>query len=304
MEAMNYLRYDLWSATSSNILMKYIWEKTDSAVDTFTEYQDVIRTDLIGALKTDYDAANSNTNRVAAYTKWARKLDATWVACKLYETSFDWNGGTLGTNGYLGRVNARQESSSKTGAHWFYYWTNKIEDTTNYNTTSSFTVLQAALDAIIPELLKKTMSDTNKQTVSTHFANTMFEFLKYQMKKVDSGKETNYLKALGQGWTASTNTTFGYSKNEHIVNSLVDATADWTGVVSTLAYGATKNFHYKALTNACAIRRSKDTNLWPGYAAGAPDDDKIDHFPMYQAVLDLVAATTGVATTGDAAWKA
>lgn len=123
------------------------------------------------------------------------------------------------------------------------------------------------------------------------------------MKKVDSGKETNYLKALGQGWTAGTNTSFGYSKNEHIVNSLVDATADWTGVVSTLAYDAAKNFHYKALTNACAIRRSKDANLWPGYVNGANDNDKIDHFPMYKAVLDLVAASTGVLTTGDAAWK-
>jgi len=149
MEAINFLRYDLWG---TSILDTHIWIDTAN-MNSFTKYQNVVRTNLMAGLKTDYDAAGDGAAKVAAYTKWARKVDSTFVACMLYNDTFTY-AGTLGT------VTARSQTNSKYNAHWFYYWTTKIEDTSNYNTGSSFTVLQAALDAMVPELLKKTMNNT------------------------------------------------------------------------------------------------------------------------------------------------
>lgn len=127
----------------------------------------------------------------------------------------------------------------------------------------------------------------------------MYEFLKYQMKKTDNGKETVYIAALGGGWAAATNTSFGYSATENISKALTDAAADWTSVASTGAYAATTNFYYRALTDACTARRSTG---WPAYNGGT-DADGINHYPMYKTRVDAVGNTAGVGTTGDAAWK-
>jgi hypothetical protein len=136
----------------------------------------------------------------------------------------------------------------------------------------------------------------------TKFKDIMYDFLKYQMKKTESGKETVYLKALG-GSNAGTNITRGYHKDEVIANALADASSDWTNVVSTGAYDASTNFYYKALTNACVYRKTKDSTAFPGYVA-LDDNDAIAYYDMYKNVLDTVGASAGVATTGDAAWKA
>jgi hypothetical protein len=93
-------------------------------MDTFPKYQNVFKTNLMTALKTDYDtadAASNAANKVAAYTNWARKIDASATACRLYEGSFDWTASTG-----LGTFNARGQSNSKPNAHWLWYFTDKI----------------------------------------------------------------------------------------------------------------------------------------------------------------------------------
>lgn len=280
MEAVNYLRYDLYGGT---ILKTSVWDKT-SSMDTFDKYQNTIKTELMGPLLTQYTAAGDDTARVKAYSVFRRKVDSLFIACKLFELNIS-GAGTAG----LGSMNFRATSNSKTNAYWFYQWSLIL---TNDTYTTDYTVIDAEETKIIAELLKNTpVTGTIVDSVSK----IMYDYLKYRMKNKDSGKETTYTKALGGSWTKDTNNTFGYAIKENITKALADATADWTSVSAAGDYDASTNFLYIALTNACNLRGSSTMR---NYNNGS-DDPIFRDYGFYKTAVDQVKAKGG-----DGAWKA
>jgi hypothetical protein len=186
MESVNYLRFDLFESTA------YKTTILDNAASmaTFAQYQNVVKTNLMNDLATEFAAAGNGTDKVAAYDKWARKVDESYIACRILGDIGNISGAfTHAVTHYGTWPLSSNETNGKSYARWFYQWTYiDLEDTTGgsriNNVSGSFVSadLRTCLDKAMEGLRTYTMTSTQKDALHEGLRKCMYFWLDRKIK--------------------------------------------------------------------------------------------------------------------------
>lgn len=213
MESVNYLRFDLYE---SNLYKVDVLNNAGN-MDTFAKYQNVVKANLMDKLSS-YSSGGTAAANVAVYDTWARRVDESYIACRLLGSSIgNFSGPFSHSVTHYGSWDSNATAGGTKYGKWFYQWTYvDLEDTTggsrinNVSGTPVYTDLRTGLNNIMLGMRTHTMTATEKDAIHLGLRQVLYFWLDRRMStSQDTTYKGKWINALGGAWDGADNTKLG-----------------------------------------------------------------------------------------------